>query len=38
MEIVLIPVVSWRMDSVRDEAMGQEQEIHRVDIFQDYAS
>jgi hypothetical protein len=38
MEIVLILVVSWRMDSVKDEAMGQEQEIHRVDIFRDYAS
>jgi hypothetical protein len=38
MEAVLILMVSWRMDSVRDEAMGHEQEIHRVDIFQDYAS
>jgi len=26
------------MDSFRDEAMGQVQEVHRVDIFQDYAS
>jgi hypothetical protein len=38
MEVVLILVVSWRMDSVRDEAMSHEQEFHGVDTFQDYAS
>jgi hypothetical protein len=38
MEAVLILVVSWRMDSVRDEAMSHEQELHGVDTFQDYAS
>ena len=38
MEAVLILVVSWRMDSVRDEAMSHEQEFHGVDTFQDYAS
>jgi hypothetical protein len=38
MEAMLILVVSWRMDSVRDEAMNHEQDIHGVDTFQDYAS
>jgi hypothetical protein len=38
MEAVLILVGTWRMDSFRDEAMCHVQEIHRVDIFQDYAS
>jgi hypothetical protein len=38
METVLILVGAWRMDSLRDEAMCHVQEIHRVDIFQDYAS
>jgi hypothetical protein len=38
MEAVLILVVSWRMDSFRDEAMCHVQEFHGVDIFQDYAS
>jgi hypothetical protein len=38
MEVVLILVVSWRMDSFRDEAMSEEQEFHDVDTFQDYAS
>jgi hypothetical protein len=38
MEAVLILVVSWRMDSVKDEAMSHEQEFHGVDTFQDYAS
>jgi hypothetical protein len=38
MEAVWILVEIWRMDSFRDEAMCQGQEVHRVDIFQDYAS
>jgi hypothetical protein len=38
MEAMWILVEIWRMDSFRDEAMGQVQEVHRVDIFQDYAS
>jgi hypothetical protein len=38
MEAVLILVVSWRMDSFRDEAMCHVQEFHGVDTFQDYAS
>jgi hypothetical protein len=38
MESVLILVVSWRMESVRGEAMSHEQESHGVDTFQDYAS
>jgi hypothetical protein len=38
MEALLILVVSWRMDSVKDEAMIHEQEFHSVDTFQDYAS
>jgi hypothetical protein len=33
-----ILVEIWRMDSFRYEAMGQVQEVHRVDIFQDYSS
>jgi hypothetical protein len=38
METVWILVENWRMDSFRDEAMGHVQEVHRADIFQDYAS
>jgi hypothetical protein len=38
MEVVLILVVAWRMDSFREEAMCHEQEIHGVGMFQDYAS
>jgi hypothetical protein len=38
MEAVWILVEIWRMDSFRDEAMCHVQEVHRVDIFQDYAS
>jgi hypothetical protein len=38
MEFVWILVDIWRMDSFRDEAMCHMQEVHRVDIFQDYAS
>jgi hypothetical protein len=38
MEAVLIFIVSQRMDSFRDEAMCHVQEIHGVDILQDYAS
>jgi hypothetical protein len=38
METVWILVEIWRMDSFRDEAMGQVQEVHRVDIFQDCSS
>jgi hypothetical protein len=38
METVLVLVWTWRMDSFRDEAMCHVQEIHSVDIFQDYAS
>ena len=38
MEAVLILVGTWRMDSFQDEAMCLVQEIHGVDIFQDYAS
>jgi hypothetical protein len=38
MEVVWILVEIWRMDSFRDEAMCHMQEVHRVDIFQDYAS
>ena len=38
MEAVWILVEIWRMDSFRDEAMAQVQEVHRVDIFQDYSS
>jgi hypothetical protein len=38
MEAMLILVWNWRMDSFRDEAMCHVQEIHSVDIFQDYAS
>jgi hypothetical protein len=37
MEAMWILVGIWRMDSFRDEAMGHVQEVHRVDIFQDYA-
>jgi len=33
MEVVLILVVSWRMNSVRDEAMSHENEFHGVDTF-----
>jgi hypothetical protein len=33
MEAMWILVEIWRMDSFRDEAMGQVQEVHRVDIF-----
>jgi hypothetical protein len=38
MEAVWILVEIWRMDSFRDEAMCHMQEVHRIDIFQDYAS
>jgi hypothetical protein len=38
MEAVWILVEIWRMDSFRDEAMGQVQEVHKVDIFQDCSS
>jgi hypothetical protein len=38
MEAVWILVEIWRMDSFLDEAMCHVQEVHRVDIFQDYAS
>jgi hypothetical protein len=38
MEVVLILVVSWRVDSFRVEAMCHVQEFHGVDTFQDYAS
>jgi hypothetical protein len=38
MEVVWNLVEIWRMDSFRDEAMCHMQEVHRVDIFQDYAS
>ena len=38
MGAVWILVDIWRMDSFRDEAMGQVQEVHRVDIFQDCSS
>jgi hypothetical protein len=38
MEAVWILVDIWRMDSFRDEAMGQVQEVHKVDIFQDFSS
>jgi hypothetical protein len=38
MEVVWILVEIWRMDSFQDEAMCHMQEVHRVDIFQDYAS
>ena len=38
MEAMWILVEIWRMDSFRDEAMGQVQEVHRVDIFQDCSS
>jgi hypothetical protein len=37
-EAMWILVEIWRMDSFQDEAMGQVQEFHRVDIFQDYSS
>jgi hypothetical protein len=33
MEVVLIMVGTWRMESFRDEAMYHVQEIHMVDIF-----
>jgi hypothetical protein len=38
MEVVWILVEIWRMDSFRDESMCHMQEVHRVDIFRDYAS
>jgi hypothetical protein len=38
MEVVWILVEIRRMDSFRDEVMCHMQEVHRVDIFQDYAS
>jgi hypothetical protein len=38
MEAMWILVEIWRMDSFRDEAMCHVQKVHRVDIFQDYAS
>ena len=38
MEAMLVLVWTWRMDSFRDEVMCHVQEIHSVDIFQDYAS
>jgi hypothetical protein len=38
MEAVWILVEIRRMDSLRDEAMCQVQETHRVGVFQDYAS
>jgi hypothetical protein len=38
MDSMWILVDIWRMDSFRDEAMCHVQEVHRFDIFQDYAS
>jgi hypothetical protein len=38
MEVVWTLVEIWRMDSFGDEAMCHVQEVHWVDIFQDYAS
>jgi hypothetical protein len=38
MEAVWILVEIGRMDSFQDEVMCHMQEVHRVDIFQDYAS
>jgi hypothetical protein len=38
MELVWILVDIGRMDSFQDEAMCHVQEVHRVDIFQDYPS
>jgi hypothetical protein len=38
MEIVLMFVWTWTMDLFQDEAMCHVQEIHGIDIFQDYAS
>jgi hypothetical protein len=38
LEAVLILVGTWRMDSFWGEARCHVQEVHRVDIFQDYAS
>ena len=38
MEAMWILVEIWRMDSFLDEAMCHVKEVHRVDIFQDYAS
>jgi hypothetical protein len=38
MEAMWILVEIWRMDSFRDEAMGQVQEVQRIDIFQDCSS
>ena len=38
MEVVWILVEIWRMDSFQDEATGQVQEVHRVDIFQEALS
>jgi hypothetical protein len=38
METMWILVEIWRMDSFRDEAMGQVQEVQRIDIFQDCSS
>jgi hypothetical protein len=38
MEVVWILLDIWRMDSFLDEAMCHVQEVHRVDIFKDYAS
>ena len=38
MEVVWILVETRRMDSLRDEAMCQVQETHRVGVFQDYTS
>jgi hypothetical protein len=38
MEVVWILIEIWRRDLFRDEAMCHVQEVHRVDIFQDYSS
>jgi hypothetical protein len=38
MEVVLILIVAWRMDSFWDEAMCHVKETHGVGVFQDYAS
>ena len=38
MEVMWILVDIWRMDSFQDEAMCHMKEVHRVDIFQNYAS
>jgi hypothetical protein len=38
MEVMWILVDIGRMDSFQDEVMCHMQEVHRVNIFQDYAS